>query len=530
MGYPELDRDESIILEAKNVKFKSISFDARLTNRRIILIDSRKNIIPPQEILLATIWQVDAGENAIRDHLLSITILNNAGEKDQIVLTFPRLAGAERKRECNDWAKKLQSLIHPSTAPSEPAPVRTEQISREKREAPSQARGELAAGRPVKKKIEIARPMNKIVEAGPAAPVETSSLPSGVFCSRCGSRVPRESTFCNHCGASMKPASEEVPVVRPEPPRVQVPPEESQVQVPVPPQAGSAAGNQDRPIEQIIHSIEPLIEDSVPRTQPRPLMKKRSPQIISEQVIPESPVETAPAESPAPAEPVPAARPAVTPPVVIWPVLPSTNLATLPGESPVPDQIPPSAPPVPPPPSSKLPGNLSIVLLVIVILAFIAGLIIAANLTPGEAVPGANVTPVKTSLVTTLSTPKPTTLPTVVTTIPLPTGPTPVPIPVNGVWVRVIYAGEFTGMVGTPGNQFTVTDTGDQLYPISTTDGIVAVYIQKKDGTADKLTTEVYKNGVLVKSSSTTAPKGTVEIQFNLKSLQAGNASPPVTA
>ncbi len=81
MGYPELDRDESIILEAKNVKFKSISFDARLTNRRIILVDSRKNIIPPQEILLATIWQVDAGENAIRDHLLSLTILNNAGKR-----------------------------------------------------------------------------------------------------------------------------------------------------------------------------------------------------------------------------------------------------------------------------------------------------------------------------------------------------------------------------------------------------------------------------------------------------------------
>jgi len=53
MGYPEPDRDESIILEAKNVKFKSISFDARLTSRRIILVDSKKNIIPPQEIL----WQ-----------------------------------------------------------------------------------------------------------------------------------------------------------------------------------------------------------------------------------------------------------------------------------------------------------------------------------------------------------------------------------------------------------------------------------------------------------------------------------------
>ena len=153
MGYPELDRDESIILEAKNVKFKSISFDARLTNRRIILIDSRKNIIPPQEILLATIWQVDAGENAIRDHLLSLTILNNAGEKDQIVLTFPRLSGAERKRECNDWAKKLQNLIHPSAAGRVPADrMVTEPKSGEKQETYPSGKGDIASRRPVKKK------------------------------------------------------------------------------------------------------------------------------------------------------------------------------------------------------------------------------------------------------------------------------------------------------------------------------------------------------------------------------------------
>jgi hypothetical protein len=47
MGYPELDQDESIILETRNVKFKSISLDAILTDKRIILIDSKKNVMPP---------------------------------------------------------------------------------------------------------------------------------------------------------------------------------------------------------------------------------------------------------------------------------------------------------------------------------------------------------------------------------------------------------------------------------------------------------------------------------------------------
>jgi zinc-ribbon domain len=502
MGYPELDRDESIILEAKNVKYKSISFDARLTNRRIILIDSRKNIIPPQEILLATIWQVEAGENAIRDHLLSLTVLNNSGDKDQIVLTFPRLAGAERKRECNDWAKKLQSLIHPTIAETELPEIK------EKSETPLTGTGEISGRQPVKKKIETARPLNKIIEPAPVTPIETSSLPSGIFCSRCGNRVPRESTFCNHCGTPIRPPSEDKPVPGPV---------VDQVQIPVPSQ--TAAENQDRPIEQIIHSIEPLIEDSVPRTQPTPLMKKRSPQIISEQVVSKPTDGTKPAETPS----------AGAPPAVIWPVLPSTSSPMEPVQIPPPE--PPSTPPpVPSAPLSKKPGKLPIVLVVIVILAFIAGLIIAANLGTGQTAPGANVsTPVKTTPVPTTATPKPTTLPTIVATATPSPGPTSVPIPSTGVWVRVVYPGTFTGSIGTPGNQFSVNDSGDQLYSVSTTDGIVAVSVQKKDGSANAITAEIYKNGVMVKRGSITTPKGTLEIQFNLKSLESGNVTPAAT-
>jgi hypothetical protein len=508
MGYPELDRDESIILEAQNIKFKSISLDARLTTRRIILIDSKKNIIPPQELLLATIWQVEAGENAIRDHLLTLTVVNNAGEKDQIVLTFPRLSGAERKRECNDWAKKLQSLIHPSVTgaepPDHPGPEREPP---EKHEAPAQARGEPAGRRPVKKKIEIARPLNKIIEPGPAplVPVETSSLPSGMFCPRCGNRVPKESTFCNHCGTPIKQSSEDAMAHIHDVP---------QVQIPVPPQTGSATGRQDRPIEDIIHSIEPLIEDSVPRTQPTPLIKRRAPQIISEQVLSEplpEPVSPETHIGPAQAEPA-------TP--VIWPVLQKTDspLATTPEPAP---EVPESPPPLPsPPPASRLPGNLAIVLIVIVILAFIAGLIIASNLSQGPTVPAANTTPVKTTPVTTPATPKPTTVKTVVMTTTIATQSTQVQIPSTGVWVRVMYPGTYTGLIGTPGDQTEVTGSGDNFYRVSTINGTVAVSVQKNDGSADKIVAEVYKNGIMVKNSSTVTPRGIVEIQVDLKSLQ----------
>jgi hypothetical protein len=511
MGYPEPDRDESIILEAKNVKFKSISFDARLTSRRIILIDSKKNIIPPQEILLATIWKVEAGENAIRDHLLTLTIVNNAGEKDQIVLTFPRLAGAERKRECNDWAGKLHSLIQPP-APSEPQLPGRAETAEEKFKTTVQ--GETAGRHAVKKKIEVARPLSKIIEPPippKVVPVETSSLPSGIFCSRCGNRIPHESTFCNHCGTPVRQSKEPGPAKHAEVP---------QIQVPVPPQAGSAADHQDRPIEQIIHSIEPLIEDSVPRTQPTPLVKRRVPQIISEPDLSESPPETLPTEPVVPIEPaVPTETPAEALPVVEWPVLqPSDSpLATVQESVPEITDSPPPAPPSAP--VSKMPGNLTIAVLVIVVLAFIAGLIIAANLPAGQPVTGTNVTPVKTTAGITTATPRLTHALTRITT--LPAGPTQIPVPSTGVWVRVIYPGTFTGMVGTPGNPKEVTGSGVHVYSVTTTDGIVDVSLQKNDGTADKLLVEVFKDGVMVKNSSTTTPKGIVEIQFDLKSLQS---------
>jgi len=523
MGYPELDRDESIILEAKNVKFKSISFDARLTTRRIILIDSRKNIIPPQEILIATIWKVEAGENAIRDHLLTLTIVNNAGEKDQIILTFPRLAGAERKRECNDWARRLQGLIHPaSEEPEHTIREGSGQEPGEKRKPEVQR--ETAGGHPVKKKIEVARPLSKITEPArpPVVPVETSSLPSGIFCSRCGNRVPQESTFCNHCGTPVRQQPEPASARLAEVPRVQVPvPPQSPIAVP--PHGRSAAEHQDRPIEQIIHSIEPLIEDSVPRTQPTPLVKRRAPQIVSEPVEPESPAEPVLPESLA--GPVQPESPAEAPPAVVWPVLqPSDSpLATV--EEPV-LEIPESPPPSPPAASGpKLPGTLAIAVLVIVVLAFIAGLIIAANMPAGEPVPGVNVTPIKTTGVTTPATPRPTTVRTTIITTAVSAVPTQVQVPSTGVWVRVTYPGTYTGLVGTPGNLKDVNDTGEHLYSISTTDGIVFVSLQKNDGSADKILAEVYKNGLLVKSGSTVTPGGVLEIQFDLKSLQSGNTN-----
>jgi hypothetical protein len=100
-------------------------------------------------------------------------------------------------------------------------------------------------------------------------------------------------------------------------------------------------------------------------------------------------------------------------------------------------------------------------------------------------------------------------------------------IPPTGVWVRASYPGTYIGLIGTPGNQLEVSGTGDKFYPVSTSDGIVAAALQKKDGSGDKIILEVYKNGVMLKRESSVTPKGIVEIQLDLKTLSGtGNSTP----
>jgi hypothetical protein len=485
--------------------------------------------------------------------------LTGSGEKQQTILTFLRSAGGERKRECNEWARKLKSLIiSPSRETGEAPGLKPERPVLTKNDVPESAQSSPGGTGPAKKKIEIVRPLGTIIEKSPVAPqpVETSSLPSGTFCSRCGNRIPYKSPFCNYCGtpiinvpapAIQQPAvsREQVPVppltsppviprvisgpepVAPSPvgPKVQVPalvtpqPDISQgpsepepvtpspavpkVPIPVPPVTVSAPEPAGSPINQIIHSIEPLIEDSVPRTHSAPVFKKPVSEHTPKPVITEVLTER--------------------PPQVVWPVLPTSES---PGE-PARVNIPagPESPPQPPAPGGKKPNYLAIGIIIIAILPIIAGMVIVANMMAAPSgISGA--TPTITTVVTTISTPKPQLTLTPEETTILAPGQTQLMIPPSGVWVRASYSGTYIGLIGTPGNQVEVTGTGDKFYPISTSDGIVAAVLQKKDNSGDKIILEIYKNGVMVKRDTTTTPSGIVEIQLDLRSLSsAGNSS-----
>lgn len=510
MTYPELYTDERVILQAQNVKVKSVVFEVVLTTRRLVLIDTKRSSIPPQEINLATLKDVESGENAIRDPTITVSIITISGNTRQMVLTFSKTSGGERKRECDEWVRALKQNItstvyHPVTqAPpekeQEPEPVVQIPIS-----APHEI--DISGTPPPKKRIEPARPVKKIIEAAPVipSPIETTSLPTGMFCNRCGSRIPVDSVFCNRCGTPVvqEPDLANLPEGGEGSTAGQPAPAAPYVQVPA---ISAAPEKKDRPIEEVIHSIEPLIEDSVPRTAPAPLVPPK-------QAYYASPIEGgAEPGGQLPEEPAPAAPDAsALPGGVQWPVLSQTGASDTAAPPAVP-AAPPVSAPLPPLPQKKSP-LIYIVAGALVLLAVIAGAYVFMQghaETPGATTPTPEVTVPPTTLPkTTVATPRPTTAPLQVTT------PSYV-IPAGGVWVKVSYPNKFSGSVGTLEWAKQVEDTGDKFYQVSTSSGTVAVSLQKTDGTSAKLAVDVYKDGTLIHHAETSTPLGIVEFHVPL--------------
>jgi hypothetical protein len=172
----------------------------------------------------------------------------------------------------------------------------------------------------------------------------------------------------------------------------------------------------------------------------------------------------------------------------------------------------------PPAAPSNKSKTLAVTAIIIIFLALIgAGIIYSTTLqgnsgTPPEPMDTPTIPPVTTTI------PPPTVQQTVTpqATIIMPTQPQ-VLIPSTGVWVRVLYSGNFTGSVGSAGKMRPVTGSVDKFYQVPTIDGIVQALIQKQDASGNVLTAEVYRNGTLVKNVSITAPRGTIDLVVDLK-------------
>ena len=99
----------------------------------------------------------------------------------------------------------------------------------------------------------------------------------------------------------------------------------------------------------------------------------------------------------------------------------------------------------------------------------------------------------------------------IVTVQPIHT-PIPTLVPADGVWVRIKYPGNFIGEVGNPEIMHPAYGSGERIYKILWSDRSVHASAQKQENSGDTLTIEIYNNGTLIKSSSTRAPMGSVDI------------------
>jgi hypothetical protein len=169
--------------------------------------------------------------------------------------------------------------------------------------------------------------------------------------------------------------------------------------------------------------------------------------------------------------------------------------------------------------SSKKVAILAVVAIIIIAIALVVGVYVNSMPQKGGAVPTVmpTMTPVPTTAV---MTPVPT-----ATTIPAPTtvvtaaqtSAPQIPIPQEGVWVRVESPVTYVGTVGISGNLQEVNATGMKFYrvPAAQTD-VLDITVQKQSGYRDPLNITVYNNGNLVKVSSTTTPMGTIELHIRL--------------
>lgn len=172
----------------------------------------------------------------------------------------------------------------------------------------------------------------------------------------------------------------------------------------------------------------------------------------------------------------------------------------------------------PPPPPSQKPKIMTIAALILVILAIAGGVIIYSMISGEKPVEPSE--PVMTQAITTAVTTIPT--PSVIQT-PAPTFtsvPTAQPIPLipkKGIWVKVSYEGNYTGLIGASGDLKQVNASGDRYYQLAITEGIVEAIIQKQDGSGRVLTIEVYQNGMMMARNSKASPGATLDLRIELK-------------
>ena len=170
-----------------------------------------------------------------------------------------------------------------------------------------------------------------------------------------------------------------------------------------------------------------------------------------------------------------------------------------------------------PQPDNDEPMERSPWITVVAIILVIAVVLSTALIMGGRETP-ANKTPIQPT-VTVVVTPaavtaSPTPIPTPEVQIPTGSQQASAPvflIPQKGVWMRVQYPGNYRGYISTFGRNIDVNRTGTWYYQLPIDHGPIDAFIEKQDGSVDKMELAVYKDETLIAVKNTTKPLGVVD-------------------
>ncbi|HOX34147.1 MAG TPA: hypothetical protein P5217_04720 [Methanoregulaceae archaeon] len=91
--------------------------------------------------------------------------------------------------------------------------------------------------------------------------------------------------------------------------------------------------------------------------------------------------------------------------------------------------------------------------------------------------------------------------------------PTTITVSKTGIYVRVQYMGAYTGFYEADGSVHKIWTSGDRLFTVENSSQIINVSVQKTDRSAKQpLTVEIWKDGRMLRNSSTTALFGQVNL------------------
>ncbi len=545
MGDPYLSSDESLILSTHGIRTGGLSLDLMLTSRRLILIDNSVTPFQLRTIPLETIITVFAGTDAKGDPIITLSSMDisGTGAPHPLDFVFTRQKGEPRVKECNEWAATLEDqanrvrneAITAGTLPYDPVKVLQPRMSATYRIETVSPRRSVIGEYPVKPEplpssaipqspvIDEPAPLENVKPADISTPPLLPSLPEGEETVLPGEEIPDTNEYSPIPTAADAKTNPPVPAITTGEIIDEISSEYENPPDLTPVHAVSEIPSEKNQEPEISETHQPEVPDEKDEdpaiTDAKSIWADAARSLVSSSpAIPAIPVVPAPDAVPAvdntddepestadqariiPEEPVAEINDTVIPVNTIVPASPPDDgPVELPAPGSIPETDPETAPipaavTSPAPESQKQSSPPILIAAIVVVILVVLGVAMIGSfhlLDSGKDLP-AVVVPVATVQ------PTPALVPGLV--------------PADGLWVRIEYPGTFIGEVGNLELMHPVSGSGVQLYKALWSDRVVKASAQKQDYSGDTLLIEIYRNGALIKRSSTRVPMGSVDL------------------